>query len=337
MNLNDYRGVFVFAEQRDGKIENVAFELIGKATQLAQTLNEKVTAILLGHNIQGLAKELIENGADNVIVVDAPELKVYDTEAYTQAVTAIIKDRKPEIILIGATTIGRDLGPRVSGRNQTGLTADCTSLEIGDNRELLMTRPAFGGNLMATIICPDHRPQMSTVRPGVMSRLEKVEGRDGNIVNFPVAFDSSKFKVKLVEIVRETKKKVDITEAKILVSGGRGLGNEDNFGKLEELASVIGGVVSASRAATDAGWIAHDRQVGQTGKTVRPDVYFALGISGAIQHLAGMEESDFIIAINKDKFAPIFPAADLGIVSDATKVVPALIEELKKEQANKQK
>lgn len=332
MNLNDFRGVFVFAEQRDGKIENVAFELIGKGKALAETLNEKVTAVILGDNIKDLSKELTENGADRVLVVDAPELKNYDTEAYTQAIAQIIKTEKPEIFLIGATTIGRDLGPRITGRVNTGLTADCTSLEIGENRELLMTRPAFGGNLMATIICPDHRPQMSTVRPGVMTRLEIVPGRTGEVIDVPVNFDKSKFKVKLVEIVKEGKKKVDITEAHILVAGGRGLGNKENFQKLENFASEINAVVAASRAATDAGWLDHDRQVGQTGKTVRPEVYFALGISGAIQHVSGMEESEFIVAVNKDKYAPVFSIADLGIVSDVNKVIPALVDELKKQK-----
>lgn len=330
MNLNDYRGVFVFAEQRDGKIENVAFELIGKGKELAEKLGEKVTAVLLGSQIKELAEELVSNGADNVIFVDAPELKNYDTEAYTQAFSNIVNSRKPEIVLIGATTLGRDLGPRISARVETGLTADCTSLEIGENRELLMTRPAFGGNLMATIICPDHRPQMSTVRPGVMARAEKDEKREGNIQEVKIEFDRNRFRVKLLEIVKEDKKKVDITEAGVLVSGGRGIGTEENFAKLETLAEELGGVVSASRAVTDVGWIDHDRQVGQTGKTVRPGVYFALGISGAIQHLAGMEESEYIIAINKDKGAPIFSAADLGIVGDANKVVAALVDEIKK-------
>ncbi|MGL5055503.1 MAG: electron transfer flavoprotein subunit alpha/FixB family protein [Fusobacteriaceae bacterium] len=335
MNLNDYRGVFVFAEQRNGKIENVALELIGKATQLATTLEEKVTAILLGDNVSALATELVENGADRVLVVDKPELKNYDTEAYTQAISAIITEYKPEVLLIGATTIGRDLGPRISGRVETGLTADCTSLEVGENRELLMTRPAFGGNLMATIICPDHRPQMSTVRPGVMARLDTVVGRKGEIVNFAIDFDKSKFRVKLLEIVKEGGKKVDITEAGVLISGGRGLGNKDNFDKLQDLATEVKGLVSASRAATDAGWIAHDRQVGQTGKTVRPGVYFAMGISGAIQHVSGMEESEYIIAINRDKDAPIFGTADLGIVGDVNKIVPAIVEELKKSKLTK--
>lgn len=330
MNLNDYKGILVFAEQRDGIIQNVALELIGKGRELAAPLNEEVTAVILGHNIEGLAAELVAYGADNVIVADDEHLAIYDTEAYTQVLSKIIGEKKPEIALVGATTIGRDLAPRVSARTVTGLTADCTMLEIGEDRELLMTRPAFGGNLMATIICPDHRPQMSSVRPGVMQKAERDEARAGKIENHEVTLDLSKLRVKVLKIVKEEEEKIDITEANILVSGGRGIGNRDNFTHLEGLADELSGVVSASRAVVDAGWIGHDRQVGQTGKTVRPDVYFAMGISGAIQHVAGMEESDFIIAVNKDKDAPIFSNADLGIVGDASKVIPLITEEIKK-------
>lgn len=335
MNLNEYRGILVFAEQREGVLQNVGLELIGKGKELASSLNEKVTAVLLGYNIQNLANELIAYGADEVVVVDSKELTIYDTEAYTQAFSAIIKDRKPEIVLIGATTLGRDLGPRISSRIETGLTADCTMLEIGENREFLMTRPAFGGNLMATIICPDHRPQMSTVRPGVMKRLLKDENRSGKVIDYKVNFDHSKLKVKVLNIIKEAKAKVDITEAKILVSGGRGVGAQDGFDNLELLANELGGVAAASRALVDAGIISHDRQVGQTGKTVRPDVYFAFGISGAIQHLAGMEESEYIIAINKDKGAPIFGVADLGLVTDLGKTATYLVEEIRKARAEK--
>jgi len=330
MNLNDYKGILVFAEQRDGIIQNVALELIGKGKELAALLNEEVTAVVLGHNIEGLAAELVAYGADNVIVADDEHLAIYDTEAYTQVLSKIINEKKPEIALVGATTIGRDLAPRVSARTVTGLTADCTMLEIGDDRELLMTRPAFGGNLMATIICPDHRPQMSSVRPGVMQKAERDTARTGKIENHEVTLDLSKLRVKVLKIVKEEEEKIDITEANILVSGGRGIGNSDNFAHLEGLAEELNGIVSASRAAVDAGWLGHDRQVGQTGKTVRPDVYFAMGISGAIQHVAGMEESDFIIAVNKDKGAPIFNNADLGIVGDASKVIPLITEEIKK-------
>ena len=331
MNLSDYKGILVFAEQRDGVIQTVGLELIGKAKGLAGVLNVPVTAALIGYNVAGLAKSLVEYGADKVVVVDQAKLEVYDTEAYTQVFKAIIDVKKPEIVLFGATTLGRDLAPRVSSRMATGLTADCTKLEISEETKgLEMTRPAFGGNLMATIVCPDHRPQMSTVRPGVMQKAPRVEGREGEIENFSVSLDTSKMKVKVVQIVKETANKIDISEAKILVSGGRGIGSSDNFAALEAVAKEIGATVSASRAAVDAGYIEHDRQVGQTGKTVRPDIYFACGISGAIQHVAGMEESEYIVAINKDKDAPIFNVADLGIVGDANKIAPLLAEELKK-------
>lgn len=335
MNLNEYKGILVFVERREGVLQSVGLELIGKARELAEKLDEKVMAVLLGYNIKHLSKELIMYGADEVIYVDDKNLHIYDTEAYTQAITTIINKRKPEIVLIGATTLGRDLGPRVSSRIQTGLTADCTKLEIGENREFLMTRPAFGGNLMATIICPDHRPQMSTVRPGVMTRLEKDKTRNGEITECNIEFNTSKMCVKVLEVKKEEKERVDITEANILISGGRGVGNIEGFKKLEMLADELGGVASASRALVDAGIVSSDRQVGQTGKTVRPDVYFAFGISGAIQHLAGMEESEYIIAVNKDKQAPIFGISDLGFVTDLTKVIPALSDEIKKIKENK--
>jgi len=245
MNLNDYKGILVFAEQRDGIIQNVALELIGKGKELAALLNEEVTAVVLGHNIEGLAAELVAYGADNVIVADDEHLAIYDTEAYTQVLSKIINEKKPEIALVGATTIGRDLAPRVSARTVTGLTADCTMLEIGDDRELLMTRPAFGGNLMATIICPDHRPQMSSVRPGVMQKAERDTARTGKIENHEVTLDLSKLRVKVLKIVKEEEEKIDITEANILVSGGRGIGNSDNFAHLEGLAEELNGIVSA--------------------------------------------------------------------------------------------
>jgi len=325
-----FKDVYVFIEQREGVIQNVALELLGKARVLADTLNEKVVGILLGHNITDKAQDLIACGADKIICADDESLKDYVTEPYTQAITQIIKEKNPSAILIGATTIGRDLGPRISARVSTGLTADCTSLEVGENRDLLMTRPAFGGNVMATIVCQDHRPQMSTVRPGVMKAFEKDASRTGEVETITINFDKSKFRVRLVETVKETKDLVDITEANVLISGGRGVGNQEGFDKLKDLAQVLNAEVSASRAMVDSGLINHDRQVGQTGKTVRPDLYFAMGISGAIQHLAGMEESELIIAINKDKDAPIFQTADLGIVGDIKAIVPMLTERLKK-------
>ena len=332
MNLQDYKDVYVFAEQRDGKIQNVALELLGKARELADANNEKVVAMLLGKNIKGEAQTLIAHGADKVLVIDHDLLATYLTEPYTEAITQIIKEFKPSIMLIGATTIGRDLGPRVSARNLTGLTADATKLEISDDEahEFRMTRPAFGGNLMATILCKNNRPQMSTVRPGVMQMMPADNSRKGEIVDYTVQFDEKKIsRVKIVKTVKEEKVITDISQAKILVSGGRGVGTKDGFSKLEALAKELGGEVSSSRAMVDAGVMDQSRQVGQNGKTVRPNLYLACGISGAIQHLAGMEESDLIIAINKDKFAPIFSVADLGIVGDLHKIVPMLTERLK--------
>ncbi|MDN4753342.1 electron transfer flavoprotein subunit alpha/FixB family protein [Porphyromonadaceae bacterium W3.11] len=334
--MENYKGIQVFAEQREGVIQNVAFELIGKARELADSINEQVTAVLIGHNISDLTNTLIAAGADRVLVVDDEMVKDYTTEAYAEAVTQIVNEYKPEIFLLGATTIGRDLGPRLSARLHTGLTADCTSLEMSEERELMMTRPAFGGNLMATIMCTEHRPQMSTVRPGVMRRRESDPNRKGEVVIVNVKFDVEKCnKVRLIRKEREESTLVDITEANVLVSGGRGVGTQGGFSKLVDLADVLHAEVSSSRAMVDAGIIGHERQVGQTGKTVRPDLYIAAGISGAIQHLAGMEDSEFIIAINKDKFAPIFQVADLGVVADLHKVLPILTEKVKAVQAKK--
>lgn len=330
MEIQDYKGIYVFAERRRGHIERVAYELLGKARELAEGRGETVYAILLGENIRDEeCQQLISHGADVVLVVDDRDLAGYTTEPYAQAITHIINEYKPAVVLFGATTIGRDLGPRLSARNTTGLTADCTGLEFSEEGNLLMTRPAFGGNLMATIVCPNHRPQMSTVRPGVMRRMAADPNRSGEVMRIKVPFDRSKFVVKIVEEVIQTKTKTDITEANILVSGGRGVGSVEGFETLYELADAIKGQVSASRAMVDAGVITHDRQVGQTGKTVRPGAYFALGISGAIQHLAGMEESEYIIAVNKDKESPIFTVADLGIVGDLHQVIPLVTKKLK--------
>jgi electron transfer flavoprotein alpha subunit len=330
MSISEYKGVWVFVEQRDKKVQSVSVELLGKGREIADKLGSKLTAVILGHEIKAKANDLIQYGADDVIVVDDKALDIYMTEPYTKALTHLIDDKKPEAMLIGATAIGRDLAPRVSARVHTGLTADCTSLDIDEEtNNLLMTRPAFGGNIMATIVCPDHRPQMTTVRPGVMQKLAKDESRSGNIEEYKVEFTAADMNVEILEVVKEEKQKVNIEEANILVSGGRGVGTKENFTHLEELAKHLGGVVSASRAMVDAGVIDGARQVGQTGKTVRPDLYIACGISGAIQHVAGMEESEFIVAINKNPSAPIFEIADVGIVGDVNKVIPALIEELK--------
>ena len=344
-NLEAYKGVFVFAQQVDNVISNIAYELIGKGKELAKDLGVEVTAVLVGSDVKGLADQLAEYGADKVIVVDDPELKEYRTEPYTHAIASVIKEFKPEIFLIGATAIGRDLGPRVCARIHTGLTADCTKLDIGDfpmnpvpgretkHNQLLMTRPAFGGNTIATIACPDFRPQMATVRPGVMQKAPKEAGKKAVVTEFNPGFTKNNKYVDILEVVKAVSNTVDIMDAKILVSGGRGVGSPENFKILDDLAEAIGGTVSCSRAVVDAGWKPKDLQVGQTGKTVRPNVYFAIGISGAIQHLAGMEESDIIVAINKDESAPIFDVADYGVVGDLNKIVPMLTEKIKEAKA----
>lgn len=325
--MREYAGLMTFAQQAEGAVSPVSLELIGKARELGGP----VTAVLPGSNAGHLALELIAHGADRVVVIDDPALAVYTTEYYTQALCAAVKSYPPDILLIGATAIGRDLGPRVAARLHTGLTADCTALEIDpESGNLLMTRPAFGGNLMATIICPEHRPQMATVRPGVMVRALRDENRQGEVIRLDMKPEWNRRCVTVEEVIMKASKKVDIQQARVLVSGGRGVGSADGFKLLEELAKALGGEVAASRAVVDAGWLDKDSQVGQTGKTVRPGLYFAIGISGAIQHLAGMEESDYIIAINKDPQAPIFSVADAGIVGDYSRIVPKLIEEIKK-------
>ncbi|MGL5651423.1 MAG: electron transfer flavoprotein subunit alpha/FixB family protein [Paraclostridium sp.] len=321
--------VMVFVEQRSGKIQNVSLELLGKGRELADKINSKLSAVLLGHNIENLSEELIQYGADEVVYVEDENLDVYLTSTYTKALTEVINKKNSDIVLVGATTIGRDLAPRVSATIGTGLTADCTSLEIDEeNQGLLMTRPAFGGNIMATIICPNHRPQMSTVRPGVMKKLEKDITRTGNVEKIDVKFLEDYKNVQVLKYVKENIKKVNIEDAKVLISAGRGIGSKENMDALYELADLLGAEVSASRAVVDAGWIDKSRQVGQTGKTVRPDVYIACGISGAIQHLAGMEESEYIIAINNNSDAAIFEVADLSLVGDVNKVIKNLIQEL---------
>ncbi len=347
MNLEEYKGVYVFAEQVDNKLSGIAFELLGKAKDLAGSLNTDVTAVLIGSDVKGLADELAAYGADKVIVVDDPELKDYRTEPYAHALASVINEYKPEIMLVGATAIGRDLGPRVSARVATGLTADCTQLEIGDfplapvegkeqkHNQLLMTRPAFGGNTIATIACPDNRPQMATVRPGVMQKIDKIEGAKAEVIEYNPGFTPDNKYVEILDIVKSVTDTVDIMDAKILVSGGRGVGSPENFKILEDLAAALGGEVSCSRAVVDSGWKPKDLQVGQTGKTVRPQVYFAIGISGAIQHVAGMEESDLIIAINKDETAPIFDVADYGVVGDLNKIVPELTKQILEAKAAK--
>lgn len=329
MNKADFNGVWVFAEQREGQLQKVSLELLGEGRKIADKLGSKLTALLIGSKVQNLVEDLSRHGADEVLVVDAPELEHYTTDGYTKAICELANAKKPNIIFIGATFIGRDLGPRVAARLETGLTADCTSLDVDvESGDLLATRPAFGGNLMATIVCPDHRPQMATVRPGVFEKLPLGEN-DAIVENVEVKFNSNDIRTKIVEIIKEHKDIVDISEANVLVAGGRGIGSEENFKMLKELAEVMNGSIAASRAAVEKGWVDKDYQVGQTGKTVRPNIYVACGISGAIQHAAGMQDSDMIIAINKDANAPIMKIADYAIVGDVNKVVPEFIAQLK--------
>ena len=330
VDISQYKDVWVFGEQKNGEAANVSLELLGEGRKLADQLGVKLAAVLLGQNMEAAAKTLISYGADDVYMVDHPMLNNFNDESYSDIFVQLINKYKPEIVLLGATTYGRSLAPRVSSRLNTGLTADCTKLEIDtEKRLLLQTRPAFGGNLMATIICPNHRPQMSTVRPKVMKALEPDSARNGEIIRPDVVMPDD-VKVKVLDIVTTLCETVNLTEADIIVSGGRGMADPKNFVLVEELAGVLGGAVGATRATVDAGWVDYSHQVGQTGKTVGPKVYFACGISGAVQHLAGMSSSDTIIAINKDPEAPIFKIATIGIVGDVLEVLPALISEFKK-------
>ena len=329
MNIADYKGVWVFAEQREGQLQKVSLELLGEGKKIAEKLGVKLTALLLGNNIEGLADTLTAHGADEVLVANDPKLEHYTTEAYTKVICDLAEERKPSILFIGATFIGRDLGPRVSARLSTGLTADCTSLDVDvETGDLLATRPAFGGNLMATIACPEHRPQMATVRPGVFEKVETAS-TDAKVENVEVKLADSDIRTKVLETVKSKKDIIDISEANVIVAGGRGVGSKENFELLKELADVLGGTVAGSRAAVEKGWLDPAYQVGQTGKTVKPSIYIACGISGAIQHVAGMQDSDMIIAINKDNSAPIMKVADYGIVGDVKKVLPELIAQAK--------
>ena len=316
------------------------------ATKLAKDLDQKVVGILIGGDIKDKAQALIEAWADEVVYVEDPMLHEYVTEPYAKALTQVIKECDPEILLFGATAIGRDLAPRVASRIHTGLTADCTKLDIDvwtgkedtEGKKLLfMTRPAFGGNIMATILCKTHRPQMATVRPGVMKCLPADHSRTGEIREIKVNFAPEDMNLVVRRVVKETHKKVDITEAKRLISGGRGIGGPEFYKVLQELADEIGGEISSSRANVDAGWIERERQVGQTGKTVRPELYLACGISGAIQHVAGMEGSDYVIAINKNDTAAVFDVSDLGVVGDVKVIVPKLLDAVRKYKADAEK
>ncbi len=325
VDLGSYQGIWVFAEQKKGEIQRVTYELLGAGRRLADRRKEYLGAVLLGENVGEQAQELIKHGADKVFVVDSPELASFRDEPYSRIVTKLIAKYKPEIVLCGATTIGRSLIPRVAVQIGTGLTADCTGLDIEEGTGLLLqTRPAFGGNIMATIKCERHRPQMATVRHKVMKEAVPEEGRAGEIIKADYSKTDFYSRTKIVNFVEEIEETVNLTEADIIVSGGRGMRGPENYHLIRELAKTIGGAVGASRAAVDSGWIPYSHQVGQTGKTVCPKVYIACGISGAIQHLVGMQSSEIIIAINKDPDAPIFKIATYGIVGDLFQIVPEL-------------
>lgn len=334
MNISEYRGVWVFAEQREGILQKVSLELLGKGREIADKLGVELTAVLLGDQVEKLSDTLTAFGADEVLLANHELLKYYNTDGYSKVICDLVKEHKPEVLLIGASYIGRDLGPRVAAKLGTGLTADCTGLDIDEEtKNLLMTRPAFGGNLMATIECAEHRPQMATVRPGVFEKLQKDETKKAEVNKISVSLAENDIRTKLEEIVKLAKEEEDITEAQFVISGGRGVGSKENFDLLKEAAEVLGGTVGGSRAAVEAGWIDKAFQVGQTGKTVRPVVYIACGISGAIQHLAGMQDSDYIIAINKDSDAAIMKIADLAIVGDYRQVLPELAAKIKEAKA----
>jgi len=328
--LAAYRGVWVFVEQIEGEAARVSWELMGKGRELADTLKVELCAVIVGEKVEGLCREAFCYGADRAYLVDAPVFRHYRTEAYLKALCQLIEAYRPEIVLMGATGLGRDLAGAVATVVGTGLTADCTGLGIDDGRNLMQTRPAFGGNIMATIMCDKFRPQMATVRPHVMPMPERRSVLSGRISPFQCEVKEEDILTKVLEIIRDQRQdQVDVAGAEFIVSGGRGLMGKENFAILNELAEELGGVVGASRSAVDAGWMPHERQVGQTGKTVRPKIYIACGISGAIQHLVGMQDSDLIIAINRDKDAPIFEVAHFGIIGDLFQVVPALTERLR--------
>ncbi len=335
MDVAPFKGIYVFIEQDKKTVSKVSLELLGKARELAEEFsgmgrNQLVTAILIGYELGGIADELIHFGADHVIIVKDEPFKVYRTDIYTKAIVHIAKEKKPEILLFGATPQGRDLAPRVANRLRTGLTADCTTLEISNEEGILLqTRPAFGGNIRATIVCPDNRPQMATVRPGVMKKYPRDPERTGTKEVMTIELDEKDFVIRVLDIVKSTTNHSKLEDAKIIVAGGHGVSHPQGFKGLEELAAELGAKVGASRAAVDAGWIEPDLQIGQTGKTVQPDLYIACGISGSIQHLAGMARAKYIISINTDKDAPIVEASDASFIGDLFRVVPMLTKKIR--------
>lgn len=327
-NRNDeYRGIWVIAEQREGRLHHVSLELLGKARELAAIRKCDVSAVVLGHDVTSISDELINGGADNIFYAEADFLDPYRTIPYERIISRLIKERKPEVVLFGATCMGRDLAPRLANILRTGLTADCTELDMQEDGTLLQTRPAFGGNIMATITTLNHRPQMATVRPGVM-HAHPVKERTGKKTKIEASVDTADSKVEIIKVLKKNHQKVNLEKAEVIVSGGRGMLHPDNFKLLEKLAEVLDGEVGASRGAVELGWQSREHQVGQTGKTVRPRIYIACGISGAIQHLAGMDKSECIIAINNDPNAPIFKVADFALVGDAMRIIPEIISGL---------
>ncbi len=328
--MDEYRGVWVFIEQNDGKIEGVSLELLGAGRKLADKLDVPLSGVLLGYEIKSLCQEVIAYGADQVYVIDHEVMKDYRTESYMKAVINLAEKYKPEIFLYGATSNGKDLASAVATDLSTGLTADTTMLDVEvDKRLLEASRPAFGGNIMATILCKKHRPQMATVRPKVMKALEPDPDRQGEVIEEAITLSEDDMRTKVIKIVKDVTKKVNLADAHVVVAGGKGMGDFQNFQLIHDLADAIGATVGGTRDVVEAGWLPHEQQVGQTGETITPKVYFAIGISGAIQHVVGMKNSEFIIAINKDPEAPIFDVATYGIVGDALEIVPKLIKELK--------
>ncbi|EQF26468.1 electron transfer flavoFAD-binding domain protein [Clostridioides difficile CD160] len=329
INLNDYNGVWVIGEQREGKINPVTIELIGEGRKLADQLGKELAVVIAGYEVEKEVKDLLHYSVDKTYYINDPLLKDFTTDGYAISIAGLIEEKKPEVVLVGATSIGRDIAPRIAGKVGTGLTADCTKLEIDStDNKLLQTRPAFGGNLMATIVCPKNRPQMSTVRPGVMSKAVRTESESGVLEVVTPKLTEKMIRTRLVEMLPQEKKSINLTDARIIVSAGRGLKRAEGFELIKELADKLGAEIGASRAAVDSGWIEHSHQVGQTGTTVRPELYIACGISGAIQHLAGMSDSKYIVAINKDSKAPIFDICDYGIVGDLYEILPEMIESL---------
>ncbi|MGM9538492.1 MAG: electron transfer flavoprotein subunit alpha/FixB family protein [Candidatus Onthomonas sp.] len=334
MNQSEYQNIWVLIETEQGKPKSVGYELLNPARALADQKGCQLVAVVIGCHAEQAARDAICYGADSAILVEGEEYDLYTTDAFSRCLIQLVEQYKPETLLIGATNNGRDMAPRVSCHLKTGLTADCTGLAIDEETgNIAWTRPTFGGNLMATILCPDHRPQMGTVRPGVYKKAAYDSGRTGEIQRVEIHVPAEEIRTRLVERVQEVAEAVNLEEADIIVAGGRGVGSEENFALIRELAQVLGGTVGCSRAVVDAGWMPHAHQVGQSGKTVAPRVYFAIGISGAIQHVAGMTGSDTIIAINKDEEAPIFEVADYGIVGNLNEVVPALIEAFRAQKA----